>query len=327
MDNPQDPRELLRKAAISSSTLPQVILNRQQTEAFLDDVVDETNLLKGIRNVRKDHPSGELSRLYFSAPVTEDASLTASTKTPSEAIVDYDSVKLRCAFDLKTDFVEDIKALSPEDGRKRIAKLFATQVGNDLEQLAFEGDSDISGTLTAANRLEGANDGFIKILDDDIPAAQDIDAAGAAASKKLLFEMLQAMPSKYKRNKNNLRWITGPSTTEKWMYDAATRDTELGDKSLEGRVGRPFGVRFLECGLMPEDLVYHTADTDCTQIILADPKNLLYIVQRKVTWEWDRAPRSDQWEVTIHMRVDYVIEIVGAIVRAKNISISGSDYS
>jgi len=322
-----EPTELLRKAAISGTTLPQIILNRQQTERFLDDVRDMTALLKHVRNVRRDHPSGELNRLYFSGPVTEDASLTAQTKSPSESVVNYDSTKLRSAFDLKTDFIEDIKAQSPEDARKAIAKMFATQIANDIEQLAIRGDSSLSGTSDADDRLERTNDGYIKILDDELDSSQVIDAAGAGPSKELYRDMIKAMPNKYKRNKAGLRWIASPGVVEDWIYDVSTRATPAGDRALEGIIVRPFGVPFIETPLMPEDLTYGTATTDCTRIILCDPKNFLYIVQRKVTWEWDRDPRNDEYEVTIHTRVDFVIEIPGACVMAKNVSLSGSDYS
>jgi len=322
-----DPAELLRKAAISGTTLPQVILNRQQVEKFLDDVRDETSLLKEVRNVRRDHPSGEINRLYFSGPVTEDASLTASTSTPSESVVNYDSTKLRSCFDLKTDFIEDIKAQSPEDARRAIAKMFATQIANDIEQLAIRGDSSISGSSTADDRLERTNDGYLKILDDNIPASQDIDAAGTAVSRALFKDMLSRMPTKYKKNTDKLRWIASPGVVEDWVYTMSSRATPAGDRAVEGYVAAPFGIKFLRVPLMPEDIVYHTATTDCTEIIFTDPKNLLYFVQRKVTWEWEREPRSDQWEVTIHTRVDFQIEIPDACVRAKNVSLSGTDYS
>jgi hypothetical protein len=54
---------------------------------------------------------------------------------------------------------------------------------------------------------------------------------------------------------------------------------------------------------------------------------LIYFVQRDITIEWDRQPRQDMWEVTIHFRCDFEVENVDLVVIAKNVSMSGADYT
>lgn len=320
-------QEAVRKATVNGSTLPNVILNRVQVDEFIDDVVDEAVLLKRVRVARRSEPSGEINRLYFSGPVTEQASLTSSERAPSEAQVLFDTVKLRSSFDLSSDFMEDIKASSPEAARSRIAKLFASQISNDIEMLGIEGDSSIAGSTTASDRLLRANDGWSELLKDNLPAAQDIDAAGAGPSKLLYFNMLKAMPTKYKRQKGKFVWVVAPSVQEDWVYVMSERATPAGDKSVEGYVAKPWGIPMLEVPLMPIDQTYGTGVTDATEIWLLDPKNLVFIIQRKVKWEWQRQPRSDAWEATVHTRVDVVIENENAVVRAKNVSLTGTDYT
>jgi len=323
----KETQEAIRKATINGTTLPNVILNRIQVDEFIDDVVDESVLLSKIRVARRSEPSGEINRLYFSGPVTEKASLTHSEREPSEAQVLFDTVKLRSTFDLSSDFMEDIKASSPEAARRRIAKLFASQIANDLEQLGIEGDDSIAGTTTASDRLLCANDGWSALMDDDLPAAQDLDALGAGPSKRLYFAMLRLMPTKYKKRKKNFRWVVSPSIQEDWVELMSARATPAGDQAVEGYIAKPTGIPMLEVPLMPVDLTYGTGISDCGQIWLLDPKNLVYIIQRKIKWEWERNPRADTWEATVHTRADVIIENENAIVRAKNVSLTGTDYA
>jgi len=320
-------REQIRKAVVNSTNLPNVILNRLQIDAFIDETVDQSVLLKHIRIAKRKEPSGEINRLYFDGPVTEDATLAHTERIPSETYVQYDTKKLRSSFDLTSDFMEDIKATSPADARKNIAKMFTAQIGNDMEQLSVEGDDSIATSATASDRLLRANDGFSQLMDDNLPAAQDIDAAGASVSKKLFFDMLQRLPSKWKRAKPKFRYILPPALAEQWVYIISERSTPAGDSAMSGVTIKPFGVPLLEVPLMPTDLTYGTGVTDGAEIWLCDPKNLVAIIQRAIKWEWERNPRGDTWEATIHTRTDYLIEIEKAVVRAKNVSLTGSAYT
>ncbi len=319
-----DIQEDFRKAVINGTNLPTVILNRVQIEAFLDEVVDESVLLGKIRTAKRREHSGEINRLYFDEPVTEDASLDSQERTPSETYVNYDVKKARSSFDITSDFMEDIKASSPADARKRIAHMFAKQISNDIELLSIAGDTDITASTTASDRLLRLNDGYSKLMDDNLPSAQDIDAEGLGISKKLFFDMVRALPSKYKRNKAKYRFVLPPSLSENWIYAISERATPAGDSAIGGITIKPFGVPLLEIPLMPEDGTYGTGITDCAEIWLCDPKNLVMVLLRAIKWEWERVPRSDKWEATIHTRSDFLIENEKAIVRAKSVSISNT---
>lgn len=319
--------EKLYKTVINGTNLSQTILGRQQTEAFIDLVVDESKLLKAVRNVKRDHPSGQINLLTFTEPVTEDAALTHSERAPSESVVNYDSKKTRSTFDLTSDFMEDVRASSPQEVQRNIAKMFAKQIANDHEQLAIEGNDTIATSVTASDRLLKTNDGIITILDDGIAAGQVIDAEGKNLSKKLFYDTMRVLPSKYKRNRNALRWLVSPAGWEKWMYDVSDRNTALGDRAVAGNAPPPFGIQLFDVALMPEDLSYGTIASDCSRLILIDPQNIIFFVQRQITWEWMRQPRADTWEATVHMRSDIVLENINAVAMAKNISISGSDYT
>lgn len=319
--------EQMVKTQITTTTMDQTVLNRVQIKAFIDEVVNESVLLSNIRVARRNEPSGEINRLYFDQPVTEDASITHHEHAPSETTVNFDTVKLRSTFDITSDYMEDIAHLSPMSARRAIAQMFAKQIANDIEQLGIEGDDSLSDDGTRTARLLKANDGFIQLMSDNVPSAQQIDVAGAGPSKALYFDMLNAMPTKYMRDKKGLKFIVSPYMVLDWVETVSERATGYGDAAVEGKVYAPTGIKFLEVPLMPTDLRYGTNYTDCTEIWLCNPKNLVYIIQRKITWEWERVPRSDLWEATVHTRGDFIIENEKAVVRAHNISMSGTDYS
>ena len=56
----RDARELMEKQ-LSSTTLPNTILNRQQADAWIDLTIDQSVLLKNIRVERINFPSGVFS--------------------------------------------------------------------------------------------------------------------------------------------------------------------------------------------------------------------------------------------------------------------------
>lgn len=326
----QLPINELMKSAIDETSLPNSVMNRQQADAFIDLVVNESKLLPLIRVEKKDHNKGEVNKLDLGTIVTEGANTTskATTRTPSEAVMTYDMVKYRSAFDLKTDFMED--NLEGAAIRDKLLTMFAKRIAIDTELAAIEGDDDLNvgDAQTAENNLLGVNDGFNKILVNNVPAGQQIDAAGKAPSKKLYYAMKRAIPSRYRAAKPDYMWFMPSGPYDKWTLDWSDRETQGGDDALaRGAVPGPFGMRAVEIPLMPEDLSWGTAGTDGSYIWLTPARNLVSFIRREITIEWERKPRQDMWECTIHFRMDVEVENPDLVVIAKNVALSGADYS
>lgn len=318
------------KSAVDANSLPNSVLNRQQANRFIDLVVNESVLMQRVRVVRTNRNKGEINKLDLGTIVTEGAHTTSktSTRTPSEAVVTYDCEKYRSAFDLKTDFIED--NLEGNGIRDTLLTMFSKRIAIDTEMAAIEGDDSLAtgDTQSAENNLLGVNDGWSKILQAEVPAAQQIDAGGKAPSKKLYYDMKRAIPSRYRAARPNYVWIVPSGPYDKWMLDWSDRETGGGDTALaNGTVPGPWGIPMLEVPLMPEDLSFGTAGTDGSEIWLTPLQNLIYFVQRDITIEWDRQPRQDVWEVTIHFRVDFEVENPDLVILAENVAMSGADYS
>jgi len=332
--NKLDALQLMEKAAIDGTALPQSILNLQQANRFIDLVIDQSVLLKNIRTVRIDHPSGEINKLDLGSIVTEGASATTTprTRVPTESIVTYSTIKYRSAFDLVTDFVED--NIEGSSVRDTLLNMFSKRIAVDAELAAIEGDEALpTGDLESdENNLLGVNDGWCKLLGAAVPAAQQIDAAGAASSRKLYYNMKRKIQTRYRVARPDYRWLVPPSVFDKWELDEgeiATRGSDTGAATRQqGSVGRrPFGITQFEVPLFPEDLTFGTAVTDASKIILTPFANLIWFIQRDITIEWDRVPRQDKWEVTIHWRADVEVENAEMVVLGNNVSESGPDFT
>jgi len=322
--------EMISKSAIDESSLPNSVLNRQQADRFIDLMVDYSTLLKKVRVVRVNHNKGDINKLDLGSIVTEGAHTTskATTRNPTERIVTYDNEKYRSAFDLKTDFMED--NLEKAGIRDTLLSMFTKQIAIDTEMAAIEGDDslDVGDAQTDSNNLLGVNDGWQKILEARVPAAQQIDAAGTAPSKKLYFDMKRQVPARYRTAKPNYVWVLPSGPADKQMLDWSDRETARGDEALSGGTQPPiWGSSWLEVPLMPEDLSWGTSGTDGSSIWYTPLDNLIYFVQRDITIEFDRVPRNDMWEITVHFRVDFEVENEDLVVIATNVAMSGNDYT
>ena len=318
------------KEVVDTPALPNSVMNREQSDRFIDLLIDESVLLKRIRREKKDNSKGEINKLDLGTIVTEGAAATSKARTsvPTEAVVTYDMVKYRSAFDLRTDFQED--NLEGPAIRDKILGMFTKRMAIDIEMAAIEGDESLStgDAQTNSNNLLGGNDGFNQILVDNVPAAQQIDAAGAAPSKQLYYEMKRAIPSRYRAAKPMYNWIVPSGPFDKWMLEWSNRETQGGDSALaNGTVPGPWGIGMLEVPLMPEDLSWGTSGTDGSQIWLTPFENLILFVRREITIEFERKPRLDLWEATIHYKVDFEVENPDLVIIATNVAMSGSDYT
>lgn len=323
-DSQLDVTALIQKA-IDENTLPNSVLSRQQANRFIDLMVNESTLLSKIRTSRIDHAKGEMNKLDLGEISTEGASEPVTVFEMQESKVEYDTTKYRSAFDLTSDFVEDnIQGTSIRD---LVLNMFSKRVRTDIEIAAIEGDSSITGT-TKRDKLLKVNDGFLKILNDNVPAGQQLNAGGKSSTKKLFYAMKRKLPSRYRVAKPDYRWLISSGTADKWALDTSDRETNEGDASLVGAGNsRPFGIQAVDIPLMPEDLAISSAVQDGTKIVLSPLQNLIWFIQRNIKVEWDRIPRADKWEVTIHTRVDFQIENRDMCVLANNVSETGADYS
>lgn len=320
--------ELIQKAVITTDALASAgKLNPAQTEKFLDYVVDETVLKNNARIVRFRPESLEINKIGIgkraALPKAEAAdpglrrgiSTSKITLTPREVCVPFEISDNFKDINLEGDGVED-----------HIIRLMATQFGNDLEELYTMGDVLGKAALEADLKDGGSSSLYIK---DAYLAMQDgwlrladgsniYDAAGANVGLKIFGGMLRQLPTKFRRDKRNLRFFMSSDLHQLYLEALSTRATGLGDAAAGGAGHMPFGVQIVPLpllDLLPE-VVKHVTLTGTTAASLGyAPVQDLIVTPDSL----DKTPTAAYVETT-----DYVVDYANGTIARNGAGAIGS---
>lgn len=244
--------ELVQKAVITADALASAgKLNPAQSDKFIDYVLDETALKNNARVVRFRNESLDIDKIGIgrraAMPKSEARDpgqrrgITNSkvTLTPSEIMV---------PFEIGDNFRElNIEGEAVED---HIIKMMATQMGNDIEELYIDGNKlgpaqteqtlieNGSSTQYVKDTYLALQDGWSLLAD----AAHMVDGGGANIGLSLFSAAIRAMPTKFRRNKSQLRWFMSPDLWQIYLEKLSTRATSLGDQAADGGQHGPFGI-------------------------------------------------------------------------------------
>jgi hypothetical protein len=245
--------ELVQKAVITTDALAAAgKLNPAQSDKFLDFVVDETVLKNNARVVRFRNESLEIDKLNIGVRVSmpkaeaQDPGLRRGVSTskipltPKEIVTPFEIGDLFKEVNIEGEQVE-----------QHIVQMMAKATGNDLEELYINGDTLGPAILESNYKDGGSTTEYVK---DNYLALQDgwaklatgahvVDAAGANIGLSIFGKLLRALPTKFRRNKNALRWFISPDLWQLYLEKLATRATALGDAAAAGAEHGPFGVR------------------------------------------------------------------------------------
>ena len=315
--------------AIDTISMPNSLLQPDQTDRLIDLLVDESRLLNNVRVIRVNNCKGNIHKVDLCETVTEGACTTSCpTKTvPQEGMVSWATEKYRAVFDITSDFLE----CNIERGRARDTFLnqFTKAMRNDMETAAIQGDDDVAtgDNVAKINNLLGVNDGWAKMLYEQVPTCQIIDAGCASPSKYLYYEMKRRIPTRYRSGISEYRWVVPPSAVDHQQLEWTNRETNRGDAALAGgSVPGPWGIPMFEVPLMPEDIPCGTASDEGFQVWLTPLQNLILVIGREFTTEVERVPRLDRWQVTVHYKADFVVENPDLVVMATNVTMCNPPY-
>jgi hypothetical protein len=211
---------------------------------------------------------------------------------------------------------EDITLTFLEDNIERagaethIARLLATQFGNDLNDLAWNGQED-SGS--ADDPFESINDGWIELAENDTDV-NDVDASGLStpSNADIFSAMYRSMGYRYLA-RTDLAFFMGVPYAAKYAEEVSTRETAMGDSVLVN--GFP-ALRYFGVQVIPEPaLIGRNEDKG----LLTPLPNLYHGIQRQVTVDSEWVPRKRVVEYTITARDDFQYATGAAIVLVSGI--------
>jgi HK97 family phage major capsid protein len=322
----------------------EVLLTDAERQFLVDRVVDESSLLKvcrkltmnrsrveiprmslGTRVMRSAQPGGHVETYPYYAPGVPahvpvlpagpagqqlESGAAEHLVSPTYSTVVLESSKLVLPWAITEEFLED----NPEQGaaEQRIATIMGIQAANDLEDLALNGDE------TSLDALLRANDGYLK---QAAGAGGNISAGLGAFTTNTFETIVRSLPTKYRRNFRQLRFIVHPDTWMDYVQSIASRQGNMADQYLSGLVGDPTygGIPIMASPFMP------AVSGGTGQILLTHPDNLIFGVEREMkmrkTMDGQNAIYNDERYYALHIRSDFVIQNVEATALGTDLDI------
>ena len=324
------------------------LLYPDQANRFLDYMWDATILAKSARTIRMKSNTTEIDRVAVGQRImtvaqednprdyTNYDTSGSNPGTFANAAATFNKVslttrKLRLDWELSAESLEDnIEGPVLED---HIARLMATQAGNDIEDVLINGTGTSTGLLSAFK-------GFRQLALDN---AHVVDAAGAGLDKNVFNAAIKALPRNYKQRRNQLRFFAGSNLVQDYLFNLTSGTSsnfspfDIASGVLRGDVaandGGPgtttplaFGIPVINVPLMVEtqagDYSGHAGDHG--EIHLTFPQNFIIGIKRDVTVYRLFQPKKDTIEYTLFIRVGCVMENYDAHVIVKNVKVAGS---
>lgn len=305
------------------------ILKPEQANKFIDYMWDETALTGFVRKVKMNNPTAEIDKIAVGRRLARKASEGVDTGVnvdPTFSKISMTTVKIRLDWELTTESLEDnLEGDALED---HVARLMASQLGNDLEDLYINGDTSDSDPLLKSL------DGFIKRF---LAGAHVVSANGQGLNKAVFNKIVKTMPRKYLSRRGDLKFFTSPGLLQDFLNEMTDQsggaflnlqERAYPAEAVKGQGGgsiflKPFGVEPVEIPLFPEDVSgsYSGASGDHGYGFWTFPKNMIVGVQREIKVYREYKPKKDAIEYTVYTRVANQIENLDAAVSVTNIAV------
>jgi hypothetical protein len=332
------------------------LLYPDQANRFLDYMWDATILAKAARTIRMRSNTTEIDRVAVNQRImtvaqednprdyaqgTGAGGFTGQNATFAK--ISLTTRKLRLDWELSAEALED--NIEGPDLEDHIARLMATQAGNDIEDVLINGTGTGTGLLSAFK-------GFRQIALDN---AHVLDAGGYGLDKAVFNAAIKQLPRKYKQRRNQLRFFAGTNLVQDYLYNLTAMSQtgftpfDIASSVIRGDVaandGGPgtvtpfaFGIPVINVPLIDEtsrqigyiggaqsNLGAASANFGLFNgdVHLTFPQNFIIGIKRDVVVYRLFQPKKDTIEYTLFIRVGCQLENYDAHVIVKNIAVGG----
>jgi hypothetical protein len=279
--------------AITTASAP-TLIQPKEAERLIDYIIDESKLWKLARVVPLEKRDEWLREIRLT-----NGMLRPSTCGHCDDTVDVegvnkqwnakwmDAVAIICDDMLKTN-------LEGEDLEEHVLRMVAEQIGNELELIALMASTALNYTNAMVNNAA------MQLFDgwyEQLKASHVIDANLAVDGRCLSIckfgEMMKQMPTKYRKNKEKLRYFQPSDMFQDYLDILAHRGTPLGDAIITGKMPAAYGVTGIEdVPLMPTNMTNCISGSiqaaNGTFMFLTDPKNLGLGIHLEMKYERER---------------------------------------
>jgi len=285
-------KELMRKATIVTDTFVDSGLSEEQASKFIDYVVDETSVKTKVRvekfkaSQRSIYKLGLADRVMVPKDEAADPGVRFGVTSTS---IDLTPKRVTTPFELSDETIS--RTVGTGDVEDQVVRMMATQFANNLEQLLWDGHKTIGTARLQSDLVPGGSstlyrlDSLIALFDGWLQLAlangHTVDAQNAPLEPLLLSRLLNAVPSKYKKDKSKWGFMASPEYAQAYAAYLSGRQDKAGTDALEGRIAKPFGVGLDEVALIDaqpyyaEHVVVNTDGTTATSLAHAPITSLV----------------------------------------------------
>lgn len=273
-------------------------LSAETADRFLDFVTEQQVGLSRVTTRRMMSPEGHTDELTVSS-----RRLRKATEGTDPSVANAVGTKRRTMTTVEVIWAEDVTLSFLEDNIERrgaeahIAQLLARSFGNDLEDLAWNGN--LEADVSQDDAFLSINDGWIQLALED-SEVNDLDAStlSSPSNSDILSEANKLLPVEF-RGVLDLGYFVPIPFAVKYAEELSDRQTSLGDQVMVNGfpVLRYFGWPVIATPKLYEDNVDRAVFTPIS--------NLHHGVQRQITVDSEWQPRSRVVEWTITARNDY----------------------
>ncbi|MEZ4812505.1 MAG: hypothetical protein R2883_03320 [Caldisericia bacterium] len=246
--------ELLSKSAITSRTFATRIgLSTEDADRFIDYIIDASFLKDNARVEKMRSNTKKLVRLGIGEEVlrpgtygsTQDNSVSVTTDQ-----ITLTSKTMKAVVPIADDAMMD--NIEGEAFADHLMRMVANQIGNQLEYAYLMGKD--TGDETK-NHIWEQIDGWYT---DAISNGHIVDCTtfdDRNIDEEKLSRAIKTLASKYRGNRENLRFILSDDLYQDFVEVIGTRTTPLGDSAITGSSLLSFGrIPLAPCALLPNDL-------------------------------------------------------------------------
>lgn len=307
-------KDLITKADVALSDLASNggLLNPEQTDQFIQVLMDSPTIINSARVVTMNAPQKKINKIGFGNRILNAAVSATQLADNKRVKPDFGNVQLNskeviAEIHIPYDVLEDniaggnigVAMGQPAGGlHDIIVNMIAQRAALDLEELAILGD-----TLSSDSYL-ALTDGFLKRA-----TLHSVDAQGATISKDIFKQVIKAMPDKYLRVRGENNFFVSVDNETEYRDTVANRVTGLGDSALvSANALSAFGSPLIAAPLMPNASGIYT-----------NPNNLIFGIQRRINIEYDKDIRARKFIIVLTARLDFQVEEPDAMVVIKNL--------
>jgi len=303
----QENRDLIQKADFLLAQLaPGGLLNPAQADRFVRLAIDASVLLSEMQRVNMKAPKELREKIRYGSRALRKGTEATALPEALRSRPDTEKVELDAQL-VKAETRVSFEALEEQGTfETTVQQTMAERISLDLEDLAVNGDTNSADTLLKTL------DGFRKQAVTNL-----VVAGGATLDRTILKDTFKTMPSEFRRDKRALRFITADEAAIDYQETLGDRQTTMGDSHVSGMSIAPWqGIPVVEVPVFPTNL---GGGVDETEMLLTDPRNMLFGVWRNIRIDTDRDVISGVYIIVVSARVEFLFAHEPAVVKTTGI--------